>query len=124
MTKEERREYDRNWHKNRPKEAKLRKQRLQGERIKKIQKLVWEYKSTHSCVDCGEIDPIVLDFDHIGTDKQFNISDAASKGLSWVKIQEEIAKCETRCSNCHRRVTYYRRTGENHGHEEEAPEAT
>jgi hypothetical protein len=50
----------------------------------------------------------VLEFDHIGDDKKFNISDAVRKGYSMKKLTEEIAKCEVRCANCHRKKTYER----------------
>jgi hypothetical protein len=53
-----------------------------------------------SCIDCGEDDPIVLDFDHIG-DKRANVSRLAL-GCSLAVLQAEIARCEVRCSNCHR----------------------
>jgi hypothetical protein len=49
----------------------------------------------------------VLEFDHLHS-KDFNISDAARKGVSMKKLNAEIAKCEVRCSNCHRRKTYER----------------
>lgn len=55
------------------------------------------------CVDCGETDPLVLEFDHLG-DKRFNIA----KGLrthSWPAVLDETAKCEVVCANCHRRRT-------------------
>jgi len=70
------------------------------------------YINTHlkanPCVDCGETNIIVLEFDHIGDDKQFNISDAVRHGYGMAKIEAEIAKCEVRCANCHRKKTYER----------------
>ncbi len=69
----------------------------------RIRQLVWEYLNSHPCVDCGEKDPIVLEFDHI-RDKKSNISEL-TKDASLNKVVEEIAKCEVRCANCHRRKT-------------------
>jgi hypothetical protein len=60
------------------------------------------------CVDCGETDPIILEFDHITNDKHFNISDATRHGYGMKKLIAEIAKCEVRCANCHRKKTYER----------------
>lgn len=59
------------------------------------------------CVDCGELDPIVLDFDHIGDDKTYDIGNMRGWGIE--KIKKEIDKCEVVCSNCHRRRTHTRR---------------
>lgn len=67
------------------------------------------YLANHPCVDCGEPDPIVLEFDHVRGEKRFNIADAVSKGVSLDTMIAEVAKCEVRCANCHRRVTYRRR---------------
>lgn len=63
------------------------------------------YLVGHPCVDCGESDLVVLDFDHVRGVKSFNVSMAARYGWSLCKIQEEVAKCEVRCANCHRRRT-------------------
>jgi hypothetical protein len=61
------------------------------------------YLSEHPCVDCGEEDPIVLDFDHVKGEKSHNISAMAGNSLD--SIKSEIEKCEVRCANCHRRKT-------------------
>ena len=66
------------------------------------------YLATHPCIDCGETDPLVLEFDHISDDKSFEVARAMSD-KSWSTILAEIAKCEVVCANCHRRRTYRRR---------------
>ena len=65
-----------------------------------------DYRKSHPCVDCGNSDPRVLDFDHL-RDKDYNV--ANMWGLSVARIQKEIDKCEMRCANCHRIVTCERR---------------
>jgi len=62
------------------------------------------YLQSHSCVDCGETDIVVLQFDHLG-DKKDSISNMVRSGFSWATIETEISKCEVRCSNCHIRKT-------------------
>jgi hypothetical protein len=82
--------------------ARRRKLRLTSERTDYIVAFLRE----HPCVDCGEGDPIVLEFDHL-RDKKFSIS----KGLQdrpWPDVLDEIAKCEVVCANCHRRRTALR----------------
>ena len=65
------------------------------------------YLLEHPCVDCGETDLEVLEFDHrdsIGKDRKTSL---LSLGNVWSieRIQEEIDKCDVRCSNCHTRRT-------------------
>lgn len=72
--------------------------------IKRIN--TWNYLLSHPCVDCGEADPKVLDFDHREpADKTAAVSRMLSGTLSWSKVLNEISKCDVRCSNCHRRKT-------------------
>lgn len=65
-----------------------------------------EYLQEHPCVDCGEDDIIVLEFDHVrGGEKKFSISSCTTDKMSLDKLKTEIAKCDVRCANCHRRKT-------------------
>ena len=79
------------------------KQRL---RLTRTRYLI-EYFVAHPCADCGETDPVVLEFDHL-RDKRVEIS-AALHGRNWQTILDEIEKCEVVCANCHRRRTARRR---------------
>lgn len=71
---------------------------------------VLAYLLAHPCVDCGEDDVVVLDFDHLD-DKLYHITEMIRDGFSIKRIQEEIDKCEVRCANCHRRATARRHGG-------------
>lgn len=86
----------------------LRIRRNQRRYVERNIQLVREYLAQHPCVDCGETDPIVLDFDHL-RDKKHEISTMVYNAYPWEKILAEIAKCQVRCSNDHRRATYRRR---------------
>ena len=82
-----------------------RSQGIQEENARRV----YQYLLTHPCVDCGESDPVVLEFDHINGDKAEAIARLVVAAYGWQTIAEEIAKCEVRCANCHRRVTAARR---------------
>jgi hypothetical protein len=57
------------------------------------------------CSNCGETDPVVLQFDHVRGEKLFAIASMVSTGFSAAKIEAEIANCQVRCANCHFRKT-------------------
>ncbi|MGH3339528.1 MAG: hypothetical protein ACRDPL_11940 [Propionibacteriaceae bacterium] len=56
------------------------------------------------CVDCGEQNPVILDFDHIGV-KRSGVVQLADRECSLARLEREIAECEVRCANCHRKRT-------------------
>lgn len=66
---------------------------------------IWDYYSTHPCLDCGESDPLVLEPDHCNGIKLANVSKLVHNTRSIKVIQAEIDKCEIVCANCHRRRT-------------------
>jgi hypothetical protein len=69
----------------------------------RVRGFIRDYLSAHPCVDCGEADIVVLDFDHIDGTKEMSVSQMIRWGFSLDRIKAEIAKCEVRCSNCHRK---------------------
>lgn len=70
--------------------SKLRRERL---------KLILDHLVESGCVDCGETDPLVLEFDHL-SDKSFNIGEEFST-RSWDAVIAEMEKCDVVCANCH-----------------------
>jgi hypothetical protein len=72
--------------------------------VQRNRELVLEYLRSNPCVDCGEADPIVLEFDH-QRDKKMGVSRLILGGYPEKTILDEIAKCVVRCANCHRRKT-------------------
>ena len=69
-----------------------------------IKEFIWHYLSKHPCIDCGEKDPIVLEFDH-QKDKIAAVSVLIKGNYPISTIKKEIEKCKVRCANCHRKKT-------------------
>ena len=100
------RETDRKHYKNNSdRRSKIRQSNKNA--ISRNRQFVLDYLSTHYCIDCGESDPIVLEFDHL-KDKRKEVSKMVYEAYSIIQIENEIAKCEVRCANCHRRKTFER----------------
>lgn len=76
----------------------------------KISAAAREAKSV-PCKDCGVQYPFyVMQFDHVRGEKKFTIATIGRTYISMKDLQEEIAKCEVVCANCHCARTYIRRT--------------
>lgn len=67
-------------------------------------KKVLEYLKTHPCVDCGETDVRILEFDHVRGTKKKEVMGLIYR-YSFKTVLKEIEKCDVRCANCHRRRT-------------------
>jgi len=78
-----------------------------------LSRYIQDMKSKTPCMDCKISYPYyVMDFDHVRGRKQANVMELIST-LSKKKIDEEIAKCEIVCSNCHRIRTHNRKNRKN-----------
>ncbi len=93
-----------------------KKLRVSGEAYKskgllksRNKQIIQEYLQNHPCIDCGNSDIRVLEFDHVRGIKKGNISHAMREAWSIERLQLEIDKCEVRCCNCHRIVTRERK---------------
>ena len=72
----------------------------------RAQRFVFEYLLKHPCMDCGEADPVVLEFDHRDpATKSMSVANMLRRSWSIARLSEEISKCDVRCANCHRRRT-------------------
>ncbi len=105
-----RREYNRAYYRRTP-EKNTHRRAGKRKAIAAAKAYVQQYLLTHPCVDCGESDLVVLEFDHVTGDKLRDVGSMARTGWNLAAIQAEIGKCEVRCANCHRRVTTRRRIG-------------
>jgi hypothetical protein len=74
-------------------------------------KAIIEAAKDQPCVDCGKRYPTcVMEFDHVRGEKKFTVSQINrstpnSTGLR--ALEDEIAKCDVRCANCHRLRHYH-----------------
>ena|ERR1700728_185754 len=68
----------------------------------------WSHFEDHPCIDCGQTNPMLLEFDHI-SDKKFNITSLMRGSID--RLKTEMAKCVVRCVACHRLVTIERLAG-------------
>ena len=70
-----------------------------------IRELLGQYLTGHPCVDCGVPDIRVLEFDHVRGHKIKDIGKMLAIAAPLDRVKEELAKCDVRCANCHRRKT-------------------
>lgn len=57
------------------------------------------------CTDCGETNPVILEFDHRDSSEKSGTVSEMVITHSMELIEAEVAKCDVRCANCHRLKT-------------------
>src|SRR3990167_6426220 len=82
--------YCRNHYQKNKKYYKQKARRWDAKQIKINLDRLGEYFVNHPCVDCGEQDTVVLEFDHVFGKKQSDISSAVYSPWPWDRILEEI----------------------------------
>ena len=93
------------WYRENAEDAKAAVARRKYHNRQAVRAKLLAYLEDHPCVDCAERDLRCLDFDHRDPSlKRASISRLCGYA-SWDVIAEEIAKCDVRCSNCHRKRT-------------------
>lgn len=96
----------RQWYRDNTEARKKNTRRRRIEYAIEVRREMMAFFQEHACVDCGEDDIRCLDFDHRGDLlKSANVGYLLSQGHAWARIQVEMAKCEVRCANCHRKIT-------------------
>lgn len=68
----------------------------------KIRQWFLDKKAQLKCQRCGASHPAIIQFHHRDPkSKTKNVSDMALRGYGIKRIEEEIAKCDILCANCH-----------------------
>lgn len=100
------REYQRKWFAQNKKVQIDRVRKNTNRQKENIKKIISDFLRNNPCIDCGESDPIVLDFDHVDSEtKEYTVAQIHGYGMSISRLEKEMSRCVVRCANCHRRRT-------------------
>ena len=77
---------------------------------RRARRLLLRQLKSGPCVECGgTFHTAAMDFDHVRGEKLFEIGSPVGLGVSRARLDDEIAKCDLVCANCHRVRTFNRR---------------
>ena len=86
--------------------------------VRAIKERLVDYLREHPCVDCGQTDLRVLDFDHRDPGTKVGAVSFLVNNSTWEAVAAEVEKCDVRCANCHRIRTCADRLTFRHRHQE------
>lgn len=71
-----------------------------------VEDYLFQYLNEHPCLDCSEIDAVLLEFDHRSqAEKVESVATMVAQYYSVKTVKAEVAKCDVRCVRCHRLKT-------------------
>ena len=71
-----------------------------------VEDYLFNYLSKHPCIECGEADVVLLEFDHRDqVEKTEAVATMVAQYYSIKTVEAEVAKCDIRCVRCHRLKT-------------------
>ncbi len=101
-----RQQYDRDyWQKTKDSGGKQSRSLAKAKRKIRNVRYLFEFLQAHPCIECGEDDPVVLEFHHRDPKEKVRDVSVMAQEHSLRGLSEEVAKCDVLCANCHRRKT-------------------
>jgi hypothetical protein len=95
-------EYNRKHYKENKSKYILRARNFSKKQRKENRQKLFDFLKLKKCVDCGNDDVRVLEFDHKSRLDKFSTVCNMINRYNWKTILKEIDKCEIRCANCHK----------------------
>lgn len=103
--REKKREYQKIYHIRTWAARKEKHYQLKTVRRKNLALWLKSLKKELVCANCGENNPICLDFHHSDSKlKDKEVANMITEGYSQSSILKEIRKCVVLCANCHRKT--------------------
>lgn len=109
FNKEKVSEYKKQWRKANPKPYKYGQKSRPAKTAlaKEFSNFVKQYLG---CRDCGNNNPIVLQFHHVDRKtKKYNLSTLVQNGCTLKTVKKEMQKCIVICANCHLILHHFER---------------
>ena len=71
-----------------------------------VEDYLFHYLNEHPCIECGETDVVLLEFDHRNQEEKVeSVATMVAQYFSVRTVEAEVAKCDVRCVRCHRLKT-------------------
>jgi hypothetical protein len=84
--------------------TKEERKQIDAAKRRAVRQRIREVKRSSKCVKCGESNYVCLEFHHKDPSEKEITMTQAEHCRSMKKLEEELAKCEILCCNCHRKL--------------------